>query len=140
MAPHHQLHPILDFILCAALLLMPAFVDAADVTLAWDKPADTRVAGYNVYCGQKGTDFLAAPIGTVKPAEPPCCRIFNLVEGQTYGFVTTSIDQEDNESPFSEILYYKVPVGGPQKKGSTEGDENIDKEKCPEFFLPEPEP
>jgi len=130
----------LGCIFCILLLLLPAAVAAADVVLAWDRPADTRVTGYKVYCGIKGTNFLAAPIGTVKPAAPPCCRIFNLVEGQTYGFVTTSIDQEDNESPFSEILYYKVPLGSPQKKGTTEGDENIDKEECPEFSMPEPKP
>lgn len=119
---------------------MPAAVFAADVTLAWDRPADTRVAGYKIYCGIKGTDFLTAPIGTVKPADPPCCRIYNLIEGRTYGFATTSIDEENKESPFSEILYYKVPVDKPPKKSKAAGDGDIDKKKCQKIYMPQQEP
>lgn len=128
------------FIFCIALLLMPAAVVAGDVTLAWDRPADTRVAGYKVYCGIKGTNFLTIPIGTVRPAAPPCCRIFNLIEGQTYGFATTSIDEQDKEGPFSEILYYKVPVDKPPKKNKAAGDADIDIKKCQKIYMPEREP
>ena len=128
------------FIFCIVLLLMPAAVFAADVTLAWDQPADTRVAGYKVYCGIKGSNFLTAPIGTVEPADPPCCRIFNLVEGRTYGFATTSIDKEGKESPLSEILYYKVPAGKAKKKSKADSEENIDIKKCRKIYMPEREP
>jgi len=88
-------------------VLLPA-AHAEDVTLAWDKPEGT-VTGYNVYHGKMGTDFKSAPQIKV---DQPSCEISGLEQGEMYGFMATSVDENGNESGFSEELYHNIPARG----------------------------
>jgi hypothetical protein len=82
---------------------------AEDVVLSWEKPADDRVVGYNIYYGVDGTDFKSTPSQTISSADQTSCPILNLEVGQLYGFAATSLDAQANESDFSETIYYIVP-------------------------------
>src|SRR6056297_190404 len=82
---------------------------AADVTLSWTQPDDTRVAGYNIYYGESGTDFQSGPDQSIEPATQTSCSISGLKEGKTYNFAATSVDGNGNESDFSETIAYEVP-------------------------------
>ncbi len=108
---YHQTNKHLSIILTVLSLMVIFFipaVHAADVTLSWDKPADSRVIGYNIYCGISGTDFKTTPVQTINSADQTSCLISNLEEGQTYDFVATSFDSDSNESDFSETINYLV--------------------------------
>ncbi len=91
----------------------PCPANAAQVTLSWTRPDDSRVAGYKIYYGESGTDFKASADKTVSSADTTSCSISGLVEGQNYDFAATSIDSNGNESEFSETVSYKVPSPDP---------------------------
>jgi hypothetical protein len=94
------------------LVIIPASVPtvfAADVILTWDRPDDSRVAGYKIFYGLAETDFKAIPKEIIYNAARTSCDIFNLTEGKTYGFAAKSMDDKGNESVFSEVIFYDVP-------------------------------
>ena len=61
---HKRLLIILTVLSFIIIFLIPA-VQAAEVTLSWDKPDDSRVIGYHIYCGISGTDFKSTPVETI---------------------------------------------------------------------------
>jgi len=81
---------------------------AADITLSWDKPNDSRVIGYKIYCGISGTNFKSTPVQTINSANQTSCLISNLEEGRMYDFAATSFDSDNNESAFSETVNYLI--------------------------------
>jgi hypothetical protein len=93
------------------LFSLPAYVHSAEVTLAWDKPSDTRVVGYKIYAGRVGTDFKSAPNKTINSVNQTTCIVSNLDEGQQYSFAATSFDSGGNESSFTATLNHQVPSG-----------------------------
>ncbi len=95
------------FILLALIFAPP--VQAEDVVLTWDRPDDSRVTGYKIFYGPADTNFKSIAKEEIDTPEQTYCEIFNLDEGQTYAFAAKSLDQYDNESDFSEVLYYDVP-------------------------------
>ncbi|MBA2883027.1 hypothetical protein HNR65_003384 [Desulfosalsimonas propionicica] len=99
-----------------SLLSSTAF--CAEITLSWSRPDDDRVAGYNIYHGETGTNFKSAPGQSIDSPDITSCTISELKEGQTYDFAATSLDGNGNESDFSETINHTV--------GSTEttDDEN----------------
>jgi len=96
---------------------LPCITYADQVTLSWEKPDDSRVIGYYIYCGLSGTDFTSIPVQTIISADQTSCVIFNLEEGQTYNFIATSFDAQDNESDFSETINCLVPVTSRDNNG-----------------------
>ncbi|MFO7838428.1 MAG: MopE-related protein, partial [Desulfosalsimonadaceae bacterium] len=108
-------------ILCLLFFLfsLPSAVSAAELTLSWNQPDDSRVTGYKIYYGESGTDFQSKPDQTINSAEQTSCIISGLVEGQTYAFAATSIDDEGNESGFSKIITHSV---GSSTNDSDESD------------------
>ncbi|MFW6100309.1 MAG: fibronectin type III domain-containing protein [Bacteroidota bacterium] len=81
---------------------------AADATLSWEKPEDSRITGYNIYYGTSGTDFKANPAQKVDSADQTSCIVSDLEEGMTYDFAATSFDAYGNESDFSETVTHTV--------------------------------
>ena len=96
---------------------------AAEVTLAWDNPGSSQVAGYKVYCGRSGTDFKDTPVETIFSSDKTQCPVSGLEEGQTYALVATTIDGNGNESAFPEPVYYEVPSSGTDSDGDGLTDE-----------------
>lgn len=107
------------------LILMPLLIllsaassgYAAEVTLAWDNPGGSEVAGYKVYCGKSGTDFKDTPVETIASPDKTQCTVSGLEEGQTYALVATTIDGNGNESAFPDPIYYEVPEGSADSDG-----------------------
>ena len=95
------------FILLALIFAPP--VQAEDVVLTWDRPDDSRVTGYKIFYGPADTNFKSIAKEEIDTPEQTYCEIFNLNEGQTYAFAAKSLDQYDNESVFSEVIFYTVP-------------------------------
>ena len=101
---------IKSFLLSFLLFGLSVFsVHAADVTLSWDKPNDSRITGYNIYYGTVDPDFKSAPPGqSVQSADQTTCLVTGLDEGTHYYFAATSVDADNNESAFSETIGYTV--------------------------------
>ena len=98
----------LILILSAMILLISVPAFAADVTLTWDKPDDSRVTGYNIYIdlGLPLTDVVYT-INNADTLEQP---LFNLTEDQWYFVTATSIDGLGNESEQATPLHFKAEV------------------------------
>src|SRR6056297_1332740 len=112
MNPSNKKHALLLIIPILFFCLAPSLGYSAEVTLSWDKPADSRVVGYNVYTTATGTNFSSTPDQTVNSADTTSCTISGLTEGQTYDFAATSFDSDANESDFSETISYEVTSTG----------------------------
>jgi len=107
-----QLRYIAIFIFfCCPLVLLSYPVIAADLILSWDRPNDSRVSGYKIYCCQNGQDLDAHLYQTIQSPDQTQCQITNLAEGQQYIFAAKSFDSNGSESAFSDTLsYYVAPV------------------------------
>ena len=98
---------IIIFLICMVLAFgigYPA-AQAADVTILWDKPDDSRVVGYNVYVG---TEKPLPVNSTVTDVDTLECVITDLVSSTTYQFMAKSYDMNNNESDPSEYLHYTI--------------------------------
>lgn len=91
---------------------------AAEVTLTWSKPDDSRVVGYNVYCWAYGTDRAYADMITVNGADTTATPVTGLTEGQTYNFGARSVADNDALSDWSETIDHAVPIYIPQRPGT----------------------
>src|SRR2546428_64872 len=81
-------------VICA---LAPAFLSAAQVTLAWDPNTDPDLAGYKLYYGtSSGSYQFSVDVGNLTSYTLP-----GLLEGQIYYFAATAYNQSRNESGFS---------------------------------------
>ena len=76
---------------------------AADVTLSWAKPDDSRVTGYQIFCG---TTKPLPMIGQVDSADTLSYAISGLLPSTEYQFMAKSKDVEGNVSDPSEYLHY----------------------------------
>jgi len=109
------------FTFCLALGASPGL--AATVHLSWDPVDDSRVAGYNVYCGPSGSDFTTEPDLTVTDPAQSNCTLSGLTEGSEYVFAASSYDDSGNESTFSNSITYTVPVSDTDGDGLTDAEE-----------------
>ena len=92
------------FIVSMFLFLFPFCIQAAEVTLEWDKPNDNWVVGFNIYCGKSETDFKSTLCATVNSPDTNTCIISNLERGYEYSFTAKSFGGDSNESDFSNIV------------------------------------
>ena len=109
-APRTISNPLL-LILCLLCLSIgvPSTGFSAELTIGWTKPDSSRVAGYNIYYGESGTDFKATANQSIDSPDTNRCTISGLADGLTYAFAVTSVDANGQESNFSETITYKVP-------------------------------
>jgi hypothetical protein len=101
---------VLTSLVATALFIGPSPALAADIALAWDKPADTDIAAYNIYYGKSGTNYQSAPALTVTSLDQTRCTVSGLEAGLTYSFSATSVDKAGQESLFSEEITFTVPT------------------------------
>ena len=81
-------------------------VQAASVTLAWNRSADPSVTGYNLYYGGTSgtyTNKMSAGLATSAVTS-------GLLVGVTYYFAATTHNAAGLESPFSSAVPYLVPT------------------------------
>ncbi len=95
-------------ILCGILttLISISSLDAGSVTLAWDPSPDASVVAYKVYYGPSSRSYTnSIQVGNVTNAS-----IAGLMEGATYYFGATALDNSGLESDFSNETVFTVPV------------------------------
>jgi len=91
------------FLFGGTLFLIPSFVYAAQVTLAWS-PSVGSVAGYRVHYGiTSGAYNYSVDVGN-----STSCTISGLNEGTTYYYAVTAYDLDNYESDYSEELAHSV--------------------------------
>jgi hypothetical protein len=98
-------YPILQlafrFLLIISCIALPYFIGqahAAQVTLAWDRNAESNVAGYKIYYGNASRDYdWWIDVGDVTSF-----TLTNLGDGATYYFAATAYD---NANPPLESTY-----------------------------------
>lgn len=102
---------VLPWLVIAPCLLaaLPARA-ARGVTLAWNSAA-TNLVGYRIYYGTASRTYSnTVPVGLVTNVS-----ISGLVEGTTYFFAATAIDNQGLESRFSSEAAYLVPTVAPNQ-------------------------
>lgn len=88
-----------------AICLFSVSTPAASVSLTWDPSPDSSVISYNVYYG-----VVSGAYTNVASAGPAITlTISNLVEGVTYYFAATALDDFGLESDFSNEISHQVP-------------------------------
>jgi hypothetical protein len=93
------------------ILVCSAFeVEAAVVTLAWDRSSSPNIAGYRLHSGTtSGVYSQTTEVGNVTST-----LVSNLVTGKTYFFVVTAYNTMGVESaPSKEVSYLAPPTTGP---------------------------
>ncbi len=84
----------------ALILFIPQISTAATVRLSWQPNTELDLQGYNVYFGTQPRSYgPPIPVGNVNLYE-----IQGLVEGETYYFAVSALDNAGNESGFSSEI------------------------------------
>jgi uncharacterized repeat protein (TIGR03803 family) len=106
------LTPQLKFTACLFTFLsfFSALATATTVNLTWDASTSQNVVGYNVYRGPDAT----GPYTRINTAlDPNTYYADNTAQpGQTYYYVTTSVDNQGVESGYSNQSEAVIPNGG----------------------------
>jgi hypothetical protein len=88
---------------------------AKNVTLAWDPSVSSGVAGYRIYHGALSRNYT----NQVSVGDATTGTVSNLVEGVTYFFAATTVNDFGVESEYSEELVYAVPGIQPSNQPPT---------------------
>ncbi len=109
---------LFDFMKSKSLLFSTCFVSiilfslpshAADIRLQWDRPSDSKVVGYHIYCGRSNSNYQTNLCASVNSAATTTATITGLEGGFEYSFAATSFDAQGNESDFSNIISGYIP-------------------------------
>lgn len=103
---------LLSILILTGIIFLPCISQSAQTTLTWQKPSDTRVSGYNIYCGKTGTEFKLTQHVTIYSPDTTGYTFTDLENGFEYSFAATSFDMDDTESDFSETITYIVGDSG----------------------------
>jgi hypothetical protein len=106
----------------AAFLLMLGTVSqvrAAQVQLAWEPPTTDEegtvppnLVGYRLYYGLYDGEALGEFHAVIDIGNQPSYTVTDLTPGETYIFAVTAYDNAGNETDFSNITTYSVPLPG----------------------------
>lgn len=108
----HGLVANLHFFLVSCLLCFLCFLfiaeclEAASVTVAWDRSPGTNVAGYNIYEGIASRSYT----NKLNVGNSTNGTVSGLVQGTNYFFAVTAYDTSGLESDYSNELAYRVPA------------------------------
>lgn len=83
------------------LLLTAIKINATDITITWDIPKDSKIAGYYLELQSESGLGLSQDIGLCKRY-----TIQNLIEGRKYWFYITPYDSTKNKGEQSNIIVY----------------------------------
>lgn len=79
---------------------------AAEVTLSWDKNAESDVAGYKVFSGTSSGNYT----NSIDVGNWTTCTISGLQEGKTYYYAAKAYNTAGQESGFSNEVSYSPPI------------------------------
>ena len=75
---------------------------SGSVRLVWDPSPEEDLKGYNVFRGRSGNEYLKAnPAIIPASGDPTFLDTLGLVNGETYHYVVTAVDNAGNESNYS---------------------------------------
>ena len=86
-------------------MILPNAASGGTLEVVFEESPDSRVVGYNLYYGLS-PDFESC----LDLEEQTRFRIANLKEGTTYFLSVKGYDKYDNESDFSNVIEYCIPV------------------------------
>lgn len=89
----------------AAALFCGSARGAQNVSLAWNSPGNSSVAGYFLYCGSEAGVYT----NRINIGNNTSASISGLQEGQTYHFAVSAYSSTGIESPLSSDLTYITP-------------------------------
>ena len=97
------------------VLIFPLFCFAADVTLQWDPPPDSDLAGYYVYQADRIGDHTSAWQRITSDLVTEVTFIVTGLDEGNYAWQVTAIDAEGNESFVSNMVerYDRTPTTPP---------------------------
>jgi hypothetical protein len=96
------------------ILLSSNNLFAAQVRVIFDRSSDSRVDGYKFFYGKSKSFNNVVDLGKKTEYTTP-----SLEKGTLYYFAAKAYDKYGNQSPFSEIVSYKIPTGTNTSAGST---------------------
>lgn len=95
------------FLLFGLVVLSPfPAIAAKNVTLAWDPSPSPSVVGYRIYHGVASRSYT----NQISTGSTTSGTLSNLIEGATYYFAATAVNDLGVESEFSDELSYTVPA------------------------------
>ena len=131
---------VILFIVVFASFILCELASAASVTLAWDANTEPDLDNYNIYYGSTSGNYTTTldlktytsgwnpACGPIyDPSKTECCEITisGFTAGETIYFAATALDEEKNESAYSEELIHTftgetnekvfIPVSDPNK-------------------------
>ena len=101
------------FFLCL-ILMLPVIVQAASVTMTWDRNREPDIAGYKIFYGTHSEQYTNS-ITIYDSANQPLQRSYTvagLSEGTTYYSALKTFDQAGQESGYSNEISQNIPGGG----------------------------
>jgi len=94
-----------------------SYANAETVKLVWDANTETDLAGYNVFqTTEAGVYDKTSPVGTIPcgPNDSPCCTYTTIdLPDNTYFWVVTAFDNDNNESDYSNEVTKRIDTTPP---------------------------
>lgn len=119
-------------------LFSPPSIYAADVTLAWSSNSEPDLAGYFIYykIGASGAPYngtgavegnspIQVPVAELDDPAYPEYTIHGLSDTETTYFVLTAYDTDDNESGYSNEVFYTPSSGATLISLSVSGNNSL---------------
>ena len=127
------------------LLFAAVQVRASEVQLAWEPPsADTEeiiwgtLVGYRLYYGLYDGEPTGNFQAVIDVGQQSTYTVTGLTPGETYSFGVTAYDNAGNETEFSNITIYSVPLPGEIVEPDPEdGEDDLAAIPEPELFPPD---
>lgn len=97
------------------VLMIPLFVNAADVTMAWDANRETNLAGYKIHYGYSSGIYeitLDIPLANLSDPQNPWLVVTGLDENTNYYFVCTAYNENGLSSGHSNEVSIVISGGG----------------------------
>ena len=116
-------------------LLLPAALQAGEVTLAWDPNSEGNLAGYKLYYdsdsdiemyqgtgANEGDSPVIIYVEDLDDADTPTFTLTGLTSGEYYYFALTAFDTDGLESDFSDEVGTLIAAASTLGKSVSNGD------------------
>lgn len=102
----------LSAVIFTVLLSCIPYVNAAEITLAWDQNSEPDIAGYRIYYGEESRSYThVVDVGNYNS-----CVIADLEDGITYYFAATAYNTSGYESDYSNEISNAVSETTPDDR------------------------
>jgi hypothetical protein len=107
------------FLLCGLSSISIVSASAAQVTLQWNRNAESDVIGYKIHYGLYSRNYQYS----VDVRNNTSCTISGLVEGRTYYFAATAYNTNYIDSAYSIEVSHTVTASDTDRDGLSDADE-----------------